>query len=237
MNFFENSFFKRAYQKITGIKYNISYAQTGEDIIIDFLMHARKLKDFTYLDIGANHPIHFNNTYKFYAAGYTGVCIEPDPDVFALLKKTRPRDVCINIGIGGTAAGEADFYVMNNPVLSTFSKNEAELLEKNKQATIKRKVKIALRTVEEVITENFKGKAPVFVNIDVEGLDEEILRNFPFHTYRPKIFCIETVHYTDDASSKKRTEIFDLLKQQGYDPFADTYLNTIFIDAKENSKG
>jgi FkbM family methyltransferase len=232
MNFIDNNFFRRFYKKLTGITYNISYAQTGEDIIVDFLVNAKGIKQFTYLDIGANHPVHFNNTYKFYKAGYKGVCIEPDPDVFALLKKKRPADTCLNIGIAANASESRDFYIMNDPVLNTFSKVDAEELEKNKQGKIIKVVKASLKTVEQVINENFSGLSPVFVNIDVEGLDEEILKTFPFHKYRPKIFCVETVHYTDDASSEKRTQIFDLLEAQQYRPFADTYLNTIFIDAK-----
>ena len=57
MNIINNQFFKRVYQKIFGLPYSISYAQTGEDIIIEFLIGAKKIKNFTYLDIGANNPV------------------------------------------------------------------------------------------------------------------------------------------------------------------------------------
>lgn len=228
MNIINNQFFKRVYNKLTGIPYSISYSQTGEDIIIDFLIGAKKIKDFTYLDIGANDPVKINNTFKFYEAGYKGVCIEPDPVIFKKLIKKRPKDICLNIGIAGEKSANADFYKMDQPGLNTFSKEEALALEKNKQGKICEVIKVPLRTVEEVIDEYFDGKSPVFINLDVEGLDEEILRNFPFHKYRPSIFCVETVHYTDDASSEKRTEIFDIMQSNSYKPFADTYLNTIF---------
>lgn len=229
MNIINNQFFKRVYQKIFGLPYNISYAQTGEDIIIDFLIGAKKIKDFTYLDIGANHPVKFNNTFKFYEAGYKGVCIEPDPSVHAVLSKKRPKDICLNIGIAGRESGNADFYIMNYPGLNTFSKDEADAHEKNKHGKIKQVIKVPLKTVEQVIDEHFSGRSPVFVNLDVEGLDEEILKSFPFQKYKPAVFCIETVHYTEDASSGKRTEIFELMHKQGYREFADTYINTIFI--------
>ena len=121
---------------------------------------------------------------------------------------------------------------MNYPGLNTFSKAEAEAHEKNKHGEIKQVIQVPLKTVEQVIDGYFSGRSPVFINLDVEGLDEEILKTFPFHKFRPMIFCIETVHYTDDASSDKRTEIFDLMQANGYKPFADTYLNTIFINTK-----
>ena len=233
MNIINNNFFKRVYNKLTGIPYIISYSQTGEDIIIDFLIGAKKIKDFTYLDIGANQPVKFNNTYKFYEKGYKGVCIEPDPHIHAALSKKRPKDICLNIGIAGNASSGTDFYIMDNPALNTFSKEEATALEESKLGKIKRLISVPLNTVENVIDEYFIGKSPVFVNLDVEGLDEEILKTFPFNKYRPAIFCIETVHYTSDASSTKRKEIFDLMEEQGYRSFADTYLNNIFIDARK----
>lgn len=234
MNIINNQLFKRIYNKLTGIPYTISYSQTGEDIIVDFLVGAKKIKDFTYLDIGANDPVKINNTYKFYEAGYRGVCIEPDPAVYAKLSKKRPRDTCLNIGLAGKAAGNAEFFIMNQAGLNTFSKEEATALEKNNQGKIMKVIQVPLRTVEEVIDEHFGGKSPVFVNIDVEGLDEEILCHFPFHKYRPAIFCVETVNYTDDASSEKRLEIFNVMTANGYKPFADTYLNTIFIEDRKS---
>ena len=113
-NIIANSFFKRAYQKFTGYSFNISYSQTGEDIIIDLLRDAKKLQKFTYLDIGANHPVKYNNTYKFYEQGYKGVCIEPDPVLHKKLAAVRKRDTCLNIGISDADSAAADFYIMND---------------------------------------------------------------------------------------------------------------------------
>lgn len=233
MNLVDNYFFKRLFLKLTGIPYTVSYAQTGEDIIIDFIIGAKNIKDFTYLDIGANQPVKFNNTYKFYKAGHKGVCIEPDPKIHSMLTKKRPKDICLNIGIAGTASNGRDFFIMDNPALNTFSKEEATGLEAGKLGKITNVISVPLKTVEQVIGEYFFGKSPVFVNLDVEGLDEEILKTFPFHKYRPAIFCIETVEYTTDASSEKRKGIFDLMEANEYKTFADTYLNTIFIDARK----
>ncbi len=226
------SFIHRIYKKLTNEQFEITFAQTGEDIIIDFLIKAKQIKQFTYLDIGANHPTKFNNTFKFYRQGYRGVNIEPDPNLFTTLKKIRASDFNINIGIAAESEAEADFYIMHTPLLNTFSKQEADDLVSKGLSSIKAVVKIQLKTVTSIIEEYFKNHAPTFINLDVEGLDEEILRTFPFDKFRPYIFCIETVHYTNNASSEKRKEIIDLMKINGYEPFADTYINTIFIDTQ-----
>lgn len=231
MNIFNQPLFKRVYQKITGNYYNVSYSQTGEDLLIEFLIHAKQIKKFNYLDIGANHPVKLNNTYKFYETGYRGICIEPDPGLFKILSAKRKGDVCLNVGIAGKASGYTDFYIMSNPLLNTFSQEEAKNLEKEHHCKIDKIVQIPLLTVEDIIRDHFSGQTPVFINLDAEGLDEEILTNFPFHKYRPSIFCVETVHFTIDASSEKRQEIMNLMKTNNYVSFADTYVNTIFIDA------
>jgi len=231
MNIISNSFFKRVYQKLTGTFYSISYSQTGEDLIIEFLVAAKRIQAFTYLDIGANHPVKLNNTFKFYEKGCMGVSVEPDPVLYAILSAKRKNDICLNIGIAGISSDSADFYIMEEGLLNTFSKVEAEQLELNKHSRINKVIKVPLKTVEEIIEMYFGGKSPVFINIDVEGLDEQILKTFPFSKYRPMIFCLETVHFTDNASSEKRSEIIDLMKGNGYKIFADTYVNTIFVDA------
>jgi hypothetical protein len=120
---------------------------------------------------------------------------------------------------------------MENPLLNTFSKEEAEMTERDHYSKIKQVIRVPLKTVEEIIDTHFAGKAPIFINLDVEGLDEEIIQGFPFQKYRPSIFCIETVHCTSNANSEKRIEIMELMKLKGYVVFADTYVNTIFIDA------
>jgi FkbM family methyltransferase len=231
-NIISNSLFRRIYRKLTGYSYAVSYSQTGEDVIIDLLRDAKKINRFTYLDIGANHPVKFNNTYKFYEQGYTGVCIEPDPVLHKQLGSFRKKDVCLNIGISDSDLEAADFFIMSNNTLNTFSKEEAETLQKEKLASIKQVAKIPLYNINRVIETYFNGEAPVFINLDVEGLDEKIIRSLNFSKFRPYIFCIETVHYTVDASSEKREEIFNIMKQNGYEAFADTYINTIFIDKK-----
>ena len=104
----------------------ISFSQCGEDLIVAHLMAALKISEPTYLDIGAHHPSLLSNTYLLYLKGSRGVCIEPDPKLFAQLKAKRKRDVCLNVGIGFDGSRSGDFYIMSSDSLSTFSKEEAE---------------------------------------------------------------------------------------------------------------
>lgn len=206
-----------------------SFSQCGEDLIVRFIFDTLRVPAPSYLDIGAHHPHYLNNTFLFYAAGGRGVNIEPDPELFAGFTAQRPRDLNLNIGIG-TAEEKLQLFVMSVRTLNTFSPDEAHQLEQGGKVRIERVLEIPVRPVNTVLAEHFGEAAPDFVSIDVEGLDLQILRSFDFARWRPKVFCVETITYSDQRSGIKIPEIAELLHGQGYFSFADTYVNTVFVD-------
>ncbi|MDF0498447.1 hypothetical protein [Bradyrhizobium yuanmingense] len=48
-----------------------------------------------YIEIGANHPISTSNTYLMYQRGAQGVLVEPNPELGALIRKVRLRDILV----------------------------------------------------------------------------------------------------------------------------------------------
>lgn len=208
--------------------FKVSYSQCGEDLILQQLFMVLGIGKISYLDIGAHHPTYLSNTYLFYENRGHGVCVEPDPSLFEEFGKKRPRDVNLNCGVG-VSPGEADFFVMSSSTLNTFSKEEAERYQSYGQQRIMKTIRTKLETINEIIRQNFK-ETPNLVSLDVEGLDYLILQNFDFGKYRPEVFCLETLSYTENKSERKLTEIIDLMHANGYLTYADTYINTIFVD-------
>jgi len=209
-----------------------SFSQFGEDLIISAaLSFLGKGKDCTYLDIGANHPYDLSNTYAFYEKGCgRGLLIEPDPLLYQNLVRARPRDQVLNVGIGfGSEVELAKFYVMSNRALNTFSKEEALRIDAEGVYRIVDEYHVKLIPLNYLFA-NHLPKIPDFVSIDVEGLDFQILQSFDLNKYRPPIFCVETLEFRMNREGKKITKIIDLMLQNGYFVFADTYLNTIFVD-------
>lgn len=209
--------------------FKVSYSQCGEDLILQQLFMVLGISKVSYLDVGAHHPTYLSNTYLFYENGSKGVCVEPDPALFKEFDKKRPHDTHLNCGVG-VEPGEADFFVMSTSTLNTFSKEEAERYQSYGQQRIMKTIRIKLETINEIIRQNFE-KSPNLVSLDVEGLDYLILQHFDFAKYRPEVFCLETLSYTEDRSERKLTEIIDLMHTNGYITYADTYINTIFVDA------
>ena len=100
----------------------ISYAQYGEDIIMQGAFDTLKIKKPKYIEIGTHHPTLINNTYLFYILGSQGIYIEPSPELFKKIKNKRKRDICLNIGISDIEGKNLPYYVMTAQTLNTFSK-------------------------------------------------------------------------------------------------------------------
>ena len=217
-----------------GRKHKMSYSQSGEDLIIDFVLSVLKINKPNYLEIGSYDFRKINNTYLFYQQGLRGVCIEPDPVLYQRFKKSRPRDICLNIGISGNENGTKKFFLMKSKTLNTFSEEEAK---KNEKAgyPIEKTIDIKIVSINKIIDENFASPPNIF-SLDTEGLDMEILNAIDFGKFRPEIICVETIELNDDSESKDR-KIIEYLKNSGYLVYADTHINTIFVDKVKWLKG
>ena len=214
-----------------------SYAQAGEDLIVDFIAKAMEIDDVTYLDIGAHHPTQFSNTYLFYKRGFRGVLVEPDPELMASIRTARPRDVCIEAGVGVQAATTAQFFVMSTRTLNTFSEAEAKRYEAMGTQRIEKVLLVPLVMLDDIFADRFSAREPTFVSIDIEGLDFEVLSTLNLNKYRPPIVCIETLQYSETREETKDARIAQLMSDNGYFVYGDTYINTIFVDIDRWKRG
>jgi len=221
---------KKFLRSMTAYAYKKSYAQCGEDLIVRYIFNVLKITRPTYLDIGAHHPLYLNNTFCFYRKGSTGVSVEPDPKLYSRIQRKRSRDVNLNVGVA-SQPGVLDFYVMSSPTLNTFSLEEARNSESSK-VKIEKVLQIPVVSINEILEKHFPESAPDFLSVDVEGMDLEILKSMDFQRWRPKVICAETLSYSELTGGEKLNEIHEYLDGHCYRVYADTYINTIFIDKK-----
>jgi FkbM family methyltransferase len=207
---------------------SISYSQTGEDLIVDFIFKARNILNPSYIDLGAYHPIKMNNTYLFYSRGSKGINIEPNVNGFLAFEKPRPKDLNLNIGVSNQNSF-LDYFMMNDPSMNSFSKSNAEDLVSNFKFKIERVIKVEVKTINEIINQYFKGEFPDFLSIDIEGLDFEIIKSIDFQISRPKVICIESIEYAENGKGEKRHDLINYIISKDYIQLADTYINTIFV--------
>ncbi|MBC7913695.1 MAG: FkbM family methyltransferase [Pyrinomonadaceae bacterium] len=223
-------FITKVYNKFLGINLKLSFSQCGEDSIIMFLITSLGLKKIQYFDIGTNNPRNMNNTYLMYLNGYKGVCVEPDPFFHNQIKKYRPKDTLIPAGISSENSESAKFYIMDDSVLNTFSKSEAENMVNFHQRKIKKTICVPLISINEILETYHLKDHHTIVSIDVEGLDFIILKSLNFSKYRPSIICVETLEYSKDLTGKKNEDIISLLSSHNYSLYADTHINSIFVN-------
>jgi FkbM family methyltransferase len=146
-----------------------------------------------------------------------------------LIKKARPRDLCVNAGITAARSEGSEFFVMSSNTLNTFSRTEAESIASQGSTRIKEVLRIPTLTYQELLVRH-DLKTPDFISIDIEGHELAVLQTMDWRTQRPKVLCVETLTYTETKTERKQEETIAWMKQQGYFVFADTYVNSIFVD-------
>ena len=205
-----------------------SYSQAGEDAILRFLFTDKKLAPISYLDIGTNTPDFGSNTYLFYRSGSTGVCVEADRSLIPDIARLRPRDKVLNVGVSTGTAGEADFYIFDVHGLSTFDKAEADKRAASGQFKLTEVAKVKLIDINTILRDNF-AQRPDLLSIDIEGLDLAVLKTLDFDRYPIPVVCVETCRYSEDHVRPKDHAIAEFMLTKGYEVYADTYINTIFV--------
>jgi FkbM family methyltransferase len=206
-----------------------SYSQAGEDAVLRFLLADKKVDHVSYLDIGTNAPDVCNNTYLFYRSGSTGVCVEADQTLIPDIKRVRPRDKILNVGVSIDGAEDADFFIFDAKGISTFDKGEADRRAASGHFKLKEIVKVKLIDINSILRDNF-DRPPDFLSIDIEGLDLAVLKTLDFERYPIPIICVETCRYSENHVRPKDHAIAAFLALKDYEIYADTYINTIFVN-------
>lgn len=210
-----------------------SYAQHGDDLIVLNIFHTLGIENFTYMDVGANHPYRISNTALMYELGHRGINIEANPNYSALFHKYRPEDTNLNVGVG-IRRDTLPFYMIDDySGRNTFSKEAAEAFVKdNPEFKIRNIKNIKVLTLEDIISKYCNGIFPDFMSMDVEGLDYQILSSIDFERSAPKIIDVEVEYSVGDTSDKIRK----LLEEKGYFAYIRAGVNVIFIREEYRNK-
>lgn len=198
------------------------YSQEGEDILIERYL-GKKSKGF-YIDIGAHHPFRFSNTYYFYRQGWSGINIEPNPELFGLLSKHRPHDINLNIGLSDKPQ-DLTYYSFEEAAYNTFSHEIAMQLIANKNILI-RKEQIATTTLPLALKNLILPTNIDFLSIDTEGMDLDILMTNDWDSLRPQLILAELK--VDSLRLALESKMNQYLEQSNYRLVSKLY-NTILF--------
>ena len=172
-----------------------------------------------FVEVGANQPQEGSQSWQFEQAGWSGVLVEPQPDLAERLRAARRARVVAAACSSPANAGGA----MTLHVLGPHSSLNPELAVTGVVA--QSTVEVPVRTLDDILQE---AGAPVpvdFVSIDVEGHEVEVLSGFDIARWRPRLILLED-HVTSLAAHRAVTRAgYKLIRRTGpngwYVPRAD----------------
>lgn len=190
----------------------VSYSQLGEDRILEHVFKGKN--EGVYIDIGANDPIVYSNTYLLYQKGWHGLCIDPNPQFQEDYKKVRPKDTFVNSAVGNSNASV--YFQMNEDHRTS---KIVDVMDQNTK-------EIKTVPLNEIIeTNNLHDKIDL-MNIDVEGYELQVLESLSFDKHSPEVILIEIHNNSLDELSKD--EVYKYLCSKGYELFAVTIITAFF---------
>ncbi len=205
----------------------VYYAQNREDLILEAFFSGKNIG--FYVDVGAYHPSHDSVTKRFYDRGWVGINVEPQPDMFALFEKERPKDTNLNLGVSDKA-GKLQLRSYKNKGRSTFAQELKDEYEKTSEHDTEDYIDISVKvtTLKQIFTDQNVGELD-FLKVDVEGFEFKVLDGNDWDRYRPKVICIEGDHILQDWHK--------LLQTHDYKKAFFDGLNEYYIDSRRADTG
>lgn len=184
----------------------LSYSQFGEDALLMSLFRGKK--DGVYVDIGAYHPHLYSNTYALYTRGWKGLVLDPSLRTERLFSFFRPRDTFVRSGVG--VQRTSTYYLYEDEAYNGFTK----------QAVASRLLKTYAVSIEPLgdLLRRHNISHIDLLNIDAEGMDEEIIRSYDWSVY-PTVLLVE---------SKKNSSLDEIIRGRGYGFIASAGPTLIF---------
>ena len=164
----------------------ISYAQNGEDVVLERVFGGRD--SGFYIDIGANDPVVDSVTLHFYRRGWRGINVEPAPGIFERLASHRPHDINLNVGLSNRSTVLTFYDMLSNQGLSTFTRELAELYRAEGTPLVERSIPV---TTLASVCEAHCDRPIDFMKIDAEGHEPEILEGGDWSRWRPRVVVVE----------------------------------------------
>ena len=138
-----------------------------------------------FVEVGANRPQQASQTWHLEELGWTGVLIEPQPNLADELARRRSAKV---FAVACSAPKHAGTR-MRLHVAGALSSLDRHLMAPG--AELERIIEVPVRTLDDILIE---ANAPVpfdFLSVDVEGHELEVLSGFDFARWRPRLILLE----------------------------------------------
>lgn len=187
------------------------YSQCGQDEYIFKNIFPGKNKGI-FIEIGAYDGIKLSNTLFFELQGWTGICIEPIPEMFEQLKKNRAC-VCIQGCVtdhGGTALfRRAGVGGMLSGLVEKYDPRHVQRIEQ--EHGFSDYYQVSCYTLSQILSD-YKLDKVDFLSIDTEGGELDILKSLS----EQELACIDVICVEDNFYNSKNCEIEKYLTSNNF---------------------
>jgi FkbM family methyltransferase len=180
-----------------------------------------------FVEIGGNDGISYSNSLFFEKyLGFTGMLIEPVPESFEMMKKSRPNCKCFNYCISQTD-GLVDFCIPDKcTMMAGIQKNlPNEFIKKTCEI-----IQIPSIPFYKILNKDIYEYIDIFF-IDVEGGELDVLKTIDWNI-KIYLICIEL----DGINKEKDEKCRQLLKEKGFTQEVALQMNAIWINNKNKRK-
>lgn len=160
------------------------------------------VKQGVFVDLGAHDGVTFSNTCHFEKQlGWTGLCVEPNPDVFAKLDQNRR---CHKVqGAVGPKPGRAQFQVLTGAtemlsgLKETYDDRHLDRIQREQQARggEQKLIDVEVYTLGDLLAKYDLPRVD-YLTIDTEGAEMAILESFDFARFDVRVIGLEN-NYKD----------------------------------------
>lgn len=197
------------------------FGQNGEDYLLCHFFGFKK--DGFFLDIGAHDGVALSNTKSFEEQGWTGICVEPIPQVFAACREARKR--VVNAACVGGPQRDVELRVDRSGLFAGVRTDEdhaARLYREWEDGDPGfETIAVPAMRAAELITPD--DPAIDFASIDVEGSEIDVLEGLDLTKNRPRVLLLEALTDAD------REALDAYLSDFGYRRARSVYWNHFYV--------
>lgn len=205
-----------------------TWSQEGEDMILRRMFN--KCDGF-YVDIGAHHPYRYSNTFYLYRLGWRGINVDASPETIRLFEHARPEDLNLNVGVS-RSGGMMRYFQFNDAAYNTFDENLASHVRESMQhVRLLCETEVKTMSLEDLLSERLlPGTRIDLMNIDVEGMDMEVLESNNWSRHRPVVVLVEVLWKS--IEDILQCPVYRLLSANGYQLYAKCVNTVVYKDSQ-----
>lgn len=205
------------------------YSQIEQDKILNEKIFKNNKNGF-FVDIGANHPFKYSNSYFFESElNWNGICIEPQEKMYKLLKDNR-KSIILNKGVYNKKTVLKFCTTVNelSGIIETYEPKHIERINREAMQNNKKNheiTEIEVDTLENIFNE-YNVKVVDYVSLDTEGSELEILQGINYDKVKINLIDVEDNY----PNSEKSKQINEFLLNKGFDYIGNIQWDRIYLN-------